>query len=264
MAANDHLKVFGNIGRIGLLTIVLFSGCDAGDRPVRRGGMRYSATEVFGESTPALALAKAAGRGDVKAVDRLIAGGAQVNALGRHGITPLWWAAYMENFEGFAALLQNGANPNAQRSEGYPIMYLVASGKDARLLQAALKHGGDPNLRDSQSGETPLFPAVLHGLERHIDLLFTAGADVNAQQPVSGQTLPMIAIGSRGDYLLVYRLFQMGADPTLKTKNGQTLADVIELHSINASNNNDPWRKRVLDFLRSKGVHVKNRGKIQP
>ena len=65
----------------------------------------------------------------------------------------------------------------------------------------------------------------------------------------------MLAIGARADYQLVYRLLDMGADPTLKTKTGQkTLADFIETGSANASNNNDPWRERVINFLRSKGV----------
>lgn len=258
MVANKPSKSLGILALVGLLVFLLLAGCNrGGGGTVRHGNMSYNATEVFGEGTPALALAEAAGRGDVKEINRQVAAGANVNAVGQHAITPLWWAAWVENYNGFAALLAKGANPNAQRAEGYPIMYLVADMKDPRLLEAALKHGGDPNLRDSTSGESPLFPAVLHGRKPHIELLLAAKADVNARMPVSGETLPMIAIAARADYQLVYRLFQMGADPTLTNTHGQTIAVDIELVSRNASNNDDPWRKKVIEYMQSKGMAVK-------
>jgi ankyrin repeat protein len=246
---------------MGFLILLSFPGCHRGGGTVRHGSIIYNATEVFGDGTPALALAEAAGRGDVKAINRQIAAGADVNTVGRHENTPLWWAAFTENYEGFAASLDRGADPNAQRVEGYPVMYWIAGRKDPRFLKAALKHGGDPNFRDAHSGETPLFRPVMLGYQPQIDLLLAAGADVNARDPISGQTLPMVAIGARADYQLVYRLLQMGADPTAKTKGprgGHTLVNFIEIRSVHASNNDDPWRAKVLEFLRSKGMTVKD------
>ena len=182
-----------------LLLATLLSGCSPGGGTVRRGRLTYNATEVFGASTPALALADAASRGDVEEIGRLIASGVDANTVGQHGITPLWWAGFAKNYEGFTALLSKGANPNAQRSEGYPIMYMIAGMSDARFLEVALKHGGDANLRDSESSQTPLFPAVERGLQRQVDLLLAAKANVNAQDPISGETIPMVAVGSRAD-----------------------------------------------------------------
>jgi len=244
---------------LGALVFFLFSGCKQGGGTVGHGNLSYNATEVFGAETPALALADAAGRGDAKEIKRLVAAGANVNAVGQHNITPLWWAAWRENYEGFAALLDNGANPNVQRAEGYPIMHLIADMKDARLLAAALKHGGDPNLRDSQSSETPLFPAVQNDRKSQIAMFLAAKADVNAQVTISGETLPMVAIGARADYELVYRLFESGADPALKDVHGYTIADVIAIRSVNASNNDDPWRAKVIEYMKSKGVTVKQK-----
>jgi ankyrin repeat protein len=261
MAVNKAMKSIGLTVLAGLLVLLLLNSCTRGGGTVRHGNLSYNATEVFGASTPALALAEAAGRGDVKEIYRLIAGGADANAVGQHGITPLWWAAWTENYEGFSALLDKGADPNAQRADGYPIMYLVADMKDARLLEAALKHGADPNLRDSKSGYTPLFPAVMNGLKPQIDLLLAAKANVNAQLPVSGETLPMVAIGARADYQLVFTLFEMGADPALKDIHGNTVADTIAIRSVNASNNRDPWRAKVLEYLRIKGVAAKSSSK---
>jgi ankyrin repeat protein len=172
----------------------------------------------------------------LKEINHQATAGVDVNSAGNHNITPLWWAAWTENYEGFAALLDKGANPNSQQAEGYPIMYLVADMNDSRLLKTALKHGGNPNLHDSQSGETPLFPAVLHGFKTNVDLLLAARADVNARLSISGETLPMVAMGSSADYELVYRLFQYGADPALKDGGGKTIADTIQIRSVNASN----------------------------
>jgi len=92
---------------------------------------------------------------------------------------------------------------------------------------------------------------VQNNCKPRIDLLLAAGAGVNVPTPIGRETLPMVAIGASRNYQLVYRLFQAGADPTLKTKNGDTLADYIELASINASNNDDPWRAKVMEYLRS-------------
>src|SRR6266700_1146478 len=193
MGANSLTKSAQRVVLLALLFPVLF-GCNQSRDTIRHGNMSYRATEVFWNGTHALALAEAAARGDLKEIDRQIAAGANVNTVGNHDITPLWWAAWAENYQGFAALLARGSNPNAVRAERYPIMLLVADMKDARFLEAALQSGGDPNLRDMQSGETALFPAVLHGYKAHVDLLLAAKADVNVRLPVSGETQPMVAM----------------------------------------------------------------------
>jgi ankyrin repeat protein len=135
-------------------------------------------------------------------------------------------------------------------------MIFIAAFSDHRFLEAALKHGGNPNLKDTESGEVPLFRAMLFGYQRNIDLLLAAKADVNAQLPISGYTLPMAAM-ERADYHLVYRLFEAGSDPALTGKGVGNIADTIIIRSVHASNNNDPWRKKVLEYLAIKGVKPK-------
>src|SRR5439155_25844679 len=117
MAANNSMKSLA-ASAVVLLLLSCMPGCDGGGGNVRYGSASYNATEVFGDGTAALALAKAAGRGDVKEINRLISEGASVDTVGHHGITPLWWALWAKNYEGFAALLDKGANPNTQRVEG--------------------------------------------------------------------------------------------------------------------------------------------------
>lgn len=260
MPADNQTHPFRlHLARVVVLALLLV-GCDRPGKSIRHGSLRYDVEDVFGAGTPACLLAHAAAHGDTKQIHSQISASANVNLIGRYEITPLWWAAWAGNFQGFSALLEEGANPNVQRTSGYPIMHLVADMRDSRLLEAALKRGGDPNLRDLQSGLTPLFPAVQNGRNRQVDLLLRSGSDPNAQMPISRQTLPMVAIGSRADYQLAYQLLERGADPKAKTTHGDTLADFIELRSINASNNADPWRKKVIDYLQSHGLAVNGNG----
>jgi ankyrin repeat protein len=244
---------------IGLAcTAIIVSACHRGGGTVRHGNLSYNATDVFDGNTSALELAEAAGRGDAQGVQHLVAGGANPNTVGKYGITPLWWAAWTQNFDGFRALLNSGANPNFVRTERFSIMELTVDLEDPRFLEAALKHGGNPNLPDSESGLTPLFTAVQNDRKPQIELLLTAKADVNVQMPISGMTLPMVAIGSRSDYKLAYRLLEAGADPTKTTKTGHTLADTINTVSVNSGNNGDPWRAKIIDYLQQHGVKAKN------
>jgi ankyrin repeat protein len=239
---------------VALPLVLMICGCD--NRILTQGRLRYNVDEVFADNPKTLELACAARQGRTKRIDELVRQGANVNSVGKEEITPLWWAAFAENYDGFLALLEKRANPNQQRSNGLPVMHLVANCKDPRFLEAALKYGGDPNLIDRRTGETPVFPAALGGFQRHIDLLLSAGANLNAQKATTGETPSMVAIGARADYHLVYRFFDAGADPTIKTRSGITLADIIKVRSINSSNNSDPWRKKVIDYMRSKGMNV--------
>jgi ankyrin repeat protein len=248
------MRRFTNLTLIVLPFFLFVVGCSRGGDTVRHGNLTYDVTEVFGAGTPALALAEAAGRGDANEINRLVAAGANVNVAGEHDITPLWWAIWTRNLRGYEALLDKDANPNAKRAEQYSIMYLAADMEDSKFLAAALKHGGNPNLLDGQSARPPLYPAILNGYNENIDLLLAAKADLNWQDSISGETFPMVAIAARIDYKLVYKLFQNGADLTLKDRFGNTLADSIELVSINASNNDDPLRAKILEILKSKGV----------
>ena len=135
-----------------IITLVfLVPGCGNGDSTIRHGGLSYNINEVFSNNSLTLSLAVAAAHGNKQEINRLVAEGAKIDDTGRHDITPLWWALWARNIEGFKALLDKGASPNAQRAEGFPIMCLAADIEDPRFLTAALEHGGDVNLRDRQS-----------------------------------------------------------------------------------------------------------------
>lgn len=222
---------------------------------IRQGALTYNVVDVFGNA-PALPLARAAARGDTTEVKRLVATGVDPNTVGQHDITPLWWAAWAENLDGFKALLEAGANPNFRRPDGFSLMSLVTRMKDPRFLELVLKHGGDPNFREAKSSKTPLFETVMFsdgGRQR--ELLLQAGADLNAQDVV-GWTPMIEAIAARGDYRLVWDFLQRGADYRIKTNNQKTLADFIGTAGIIPHSEQSRWREKVIEFLRAKGVEA--------
>ncbi len=88
----------------------------------KKNGIRRSESASFNE-----ALWSAAGAGDIKTVEALIRGGADVHA--------------------------------AQEETGWTALHHAASGGSGNMIRLLLKHGANLNAKDSD-GETPLYRAV--------------------------------------------------------------------------------------------------------
>ena len=113
-----------------------------------------------------VALARASQSGDVAAIDRLVAEGVNVNAKGKYGLTPLFFALAARNREGFQRLLKHKGDPNIQSETGESAISLAAKVEDdSYFLESALKHGGNPNLVDHidfvVKDQTPIYNAIL-------------------------------------------------------------------------------------------------------
>ncbi|MEO3956989.1 hypothetical protein ABH309_21350 [Chromobacterium piscinae] len=124
---------------------------------------RRSLDEAY-RNPQAVALAKAAVRGDAETVARLAATTpGLVNTLEDGAVPPLLWAICADNVEGFEALLKAGADPNLGGSghgpgdgkghgrkengtiirEGWSAMLLAAGSGNPAFLRLALRYGGD-------------------------------------------------------------------------------------------------------------------------
>src|SRR5262245_44138359 len=68
----------------------------------------------------------AAAQGDAAEVERLVSGGADVNAVDGHRRTPLHVAVHLRHREAAQALLKAGANPNALDAQAYDIVTIAA------------------------------------------------------------------------------------------------------------------------------------------
>lgn len=253
----DKILLKMNVSRflLGLACLLVGQVCANGVDTIRHGALSYNVVGIFGK-TPALALARAAADGNVGEVKSQIAAGVDPNTVGKEDVTPLWWAAWAQNLDGFKTLLAAHADPNFRRREGLSIMILITRMKDSRFLELALQHGGNPNFQDVKPIRTPIFEAVKYSdAGRQRELLLQAGADLNSQDG-SGQTPMMVAIAARGDYELVWDFLQRGADYRLKTNYQKTLADVIGTRHTDSRSDQYRWREKVIEFLRSKGIEA--------
>ena len=217
-------------------------------------GCASQASKYFSDGTT-LQVANAAANGNAAKVQALRDGGADINAQGKDGVTPLLWALAQGNKIGVQKLLELGANPNHQTDDGDSMMSLASQMRDSDFLKLALKYGGNPNLKMTHYPYTPLMQAIGPENFENITLLVEAGADVNYQDPITGDT-PVISAADLNQYDIVYYLIQQGADYRLKNKFGNTIVFAIEHNNIDPYSTGFKWRQKVIEFLESHGITV--------
>ena len=170
------------VGRAVAVLLVLAAPAAAGQKPAVGGGtaLRFGGPlEV--DAAGVTALHRAVESEDATAVEQLIRGGADVNAMTRFHVTPLSIATVRGNVEIARALLTAGANPNAAMGAGEPVILTAARTGNVPLLQALVDAGADVNARERFYGQTPLMWAAIEDHAAAIQLLAGKGADVNAR-----------------------------------------------------------------------------------
>jgi ankyrin repeat protein len=187
-----------------LLLLAALSGhpAAAAGNPSGRGGPLFDAVDA----------------GDVAAVKRLLARGAEVNARDGRGETALMRAAVYADAGVVAALLAAGANANARDKAGATaLMWAVGDPAKVKLL---LRHGADVNAR-ADSGFTPLLIAAQsEGTAATVALLLERGADIR-QATKSGFT-PLMASFAGGDPEVAALILARGPDVRAATRVGWT------------------------------------------
>jgi len=194
----------------------------------------------------------------------LLANGADVNASGQDGNTPLHSTVKCRPIDGASApaarvLLANGANVNAKNDDCRTPLHLAVRGYGEQHLQVAeilLLNGADPNAR-GQYGETPLHYAAVNDRPgvTLVELLIASGADVNAVD--NSGTTPLHAAASRnchawdtvgygdiGPGPVMVALLSGGADASATDNKGKTPLEI--------ASKADPYegRAEVLRLLR--------------
>ena len=204
-----------------------------------------TAEPVWSESTDRQirALARAARRGDVRTIDRLVNSGVDVNGkfdtntpkiLGvRTYATPLYWS--MESYgpgpfgggptkrtgsaRGFERLLQLGANPNVvlfndhnlkNFSRESSVMHASVEHPNPKFLELALEYGGDPNvIVHGEFGGTPVHTAARWGNKEGLLMLLDAGGEMDALDIGGGS--PVSSATAQGGFDLALMLLERGA-----------------------------------------------------
>ena len=129
--------------------------------------------------TSASALHWAAYNDDLGAVRRLLAEGANPNAVNRFGVTPLHEAATVGNAAMLKALLEAGGDANAAFGEGETVLMTAARTGDADSVRLLLEHGADVDAHERWHGQTALMWAAIENHADVVQLLIDAGAEVD-------------------------------------------------------------------------------------
>ncbi len=254
------------------MALLLLTGCagmgqrSKSSRP--KGLMYMSAAEMFPGNPQAQALALAAGRGDIEEIDRLIAAGADVNAVGAYGVAVPAWLLFHPNKAGFRRLLEMGADPNKIYYDGTAeqLSLLHKAAHSASVigtdyLRMALEVGkGDPNLTPPDGKVRPIAKALRFGNEDAFMILVKAGAEIDYKDK-SGRPLVFYA-ASYDNFEITLYLLEQGVDYS-SNYTGGGIKDIRESINIDlgghnlARDNTVPhymWFWRCVDFLEKRGV----------
>jgi ankyrin repeat protein len=220
-------------------------------------GKRYVADEQYGSiiwlvSSEDVPIVKAVVAGDADAVKKLLASGANPNAVMEDRIfgtteyskNIIHRAASFCDYDMLNVLVDAGADANRQDSDEYtPLMKLVnvrsAPPSAARKCVSALLRGGANLNAGGNAGSTALHQSVACDNVPFTELLLEYGANVNAVDD-RGNTPLHNACGllkvSRMDRSLellvrpslLELLVRHGADLSLRNSNGDTCLDILE------------------------------------
>jgi hypothetical protein len=124
-------------------------------------------------------LHEAAAKGDVAAIETLIADGEKVDIQDSHSRTPLIVAAFMKQHAAARALLKAHANPNALDIDRYDILTIAAVANDLEMLKIALDNGASAKAITSRYNGTALIAAAHLGHAEAVKMLIAAKAPLN-------------------------------------------------------------------------------------
>ena len=159
---------------------------------------------------PDLRLVNAVRHGDQAAVRTLLKEPVDVNVRQPDGATALHWAAYLDDLDTAALLLDAGALPDAANELGATPLYLACENGNAALVRLLLAAGA-PSDAVLPSGETVLMTAARTGSVGAVTALLAHGADANARETTEEQTALMWAVAQRHAGV-VGALIEAGAD----------------------------------------------------
>ena len=171
------------------------------------------------EGTSAVCLAVYYGRPDI----------AEVIATAK-GDLDIFEAAVLGRVDRLRDLIDaNPAQISAVAGDGFHPLGLAAYFKQPAAVRLLLDRGADPNQAAANTAKvTALHAAVSSNQQEIVAWLLEAGADVNARQQIDYTPLMGAAANARTG--LMEMLLSRGADPSMKTTDGKTAADVAREH----------------------------------
>jgi ankyrin repeat protein len=164
----------------------------------------------------------------IDAVRELIKGGANVNIADEVGQTPLLMAVQYNNMELVQLLLDAGADVNATTVNGQTTLMRASLSANPALFRILLEKGVDVNAK-TDKGLTALHQAANAYIPKPeiVEMLLGANADPNAKTTDTGAT-PLMNAAENGHIEVVRMLLSAGADPSATNNEGQTAVQLAE------------------------------------
>ena len=170
-------------------------------------------------------LFRAAHEGDVAAIRRLVAEGADVEARDGRGRAPVHVAAFASEDDALRALAEAGADMNALEGQAYDVVTIAAVADDPDLMSLAIELGNSPGLTTSPYDGTALIAAAHLGHVEVVRRLIAAGAPLDHVNNLHWTAIiESVVLGDGGaDHLAVLdALLDAGADRSLADREGIT------------------------------------------
>lgn len=184
-------------------------------------------------------------------------GGANVDARGPYGVTPLMRAVDRQQLQTVQALLHAGADPNAKADDGASPVSLAVEHYRAKpygqqIMMALFQAGGRPDTR-RPNGDPILMKFVnLHDCDG-VRMMKSVGADLDARDRSGDPPITKAALGM--DWDVVWCLIELGA--RFNYENGGA-RDPLSLSLTNkAPSRSSPlfqYKEKVWQRLRDAGV----------
>ena len=125
----------------------------------------------------------AAARGDVEAMEELLAAGSgDVTTVNRGGETALMWAASRGHEAAVRLLIKAKANVNAKDQHGFTALMEASQGEHLEAMRALIAAGADVNAREPEDYDSALNMALHCARSDAAQLLLDAGAEPPDEQ----------------------------------------------------------------------------------
>lgn len=253
------MKILNTIKVLFLMMLAFQASCAGVESYSLRILKKMNAKDYFEDQTQ-VRFVQAVEKGEESRMRDLLKQGADVNAVGKEEMRPLFWAITKQSLSGFQFLLENGANPRIEfldpsRKRPLALIELAAIMEDSRFLELLLKHGSNPNYRPESQTRTVIWDAILNRRIENAFILIEAGADLSYQDK-SGSTPMMTAAGVK-NFDMVYMMLEKGADPLVKDQWEYDLIGLMKRYGdrgMKKGGEQYRWYLKVIEELKRRGL----------
>ncbi len=238
--AQIPLTVAARSGNVEILKLLVETGdCSDADLRLAAGAAlerdNTAAYDLLASSGIELTLPMAARQGDLEAVKRLLAEGADVNSPSEDGSPPLPLAAGGGHADTVKVLLDAGADVNASDRWDKTALHHAAGEGYLAIARTLIRAGADVSATPGFHG-APLHEAARGGHLEMIRLLVESGADPNARSDYEKKRPLHAARWADNPAPVIKLLVELGADPDAVTEQKVTpLNEAVKAGNIEAT-----------------------------